>query len=288
MEKSKINHFIIRPHPSQTEAREMVPVVVNFLDSLGVSHEVLEKDEEPRRSPGQPWSALLLTIGGDGTFLHAADYALKHSLPLLGINTGSLGFLTRASDKDFRDRIRRVVEGDFQLDRRSLVRIECPDSNGSRHVEDALNDITISRHNTSRIITLEAFVDGQSICKYHADGLIISTSTGSTAYSLAAGGALVSPRLDALILTPICPHSLDLRSLVLNSDARVSVKVENRYPEMKVLVTVDGKEGFTIPNYSTATFTKSPRELYCIGFDEGDFFRIIRDKLAWGMDFQPR
>jgi len=288
MQKTKIEHFILRPHPSQKEAREMVPHVTEFLDSLGFSHETLEKDEEPLHKPEKPGGCILLTIGGDGTFLHAAGYALRHSLPLLGINTGSLGFLTRASDLDYRERIKRVIDGDYQLNRRSLVRIECNNGDGSTYVESALNDITLSRHQTSRIITLTAYVDGQRICKYHSDGLIISTSTGSTAYSLAAGGAIVSPRLDALILTPICPHSLDLRSLVLNSDAKVVVKVENRYPEMQVLVTVDGKEGFTIPNSSMATFTKSPEELYCIGFDEGEFFRIIREKLAWGMDFQPR
>lgn len=222
---------------------------------------------------------LVVALGGDGTLLSVAR-ALTPGTPILGVNLGNLGFLTEIGRADLYPALAHVLAGDFRTEARSLFEVER--RSGGRTVETfrVLNDAVITKSAVSRIIELTMMVDGHLIARYRADGLIISTPTGSTAYNLSAGGPIVHPSLPVAVLTPICPHTLSLRPIVVPGSSRIEVTLETQREE--VFLTLDGQEGRELQFHDTVAVTQSAAAVHLVKINQRSFYDNLREKLRWG------
>ncbi len=221
---------------------------------------------------------LLLVFGGDGTMLRVARDVAGSRTPMLGINLGSLGFLTAVPSHQMKQALERVFRGEFEIDRRPLIEASSGAMAG-RNAQSALNDFVISRGAGSRMIELEVRVDDELLTRYRCDGLIVSSPTGSTAYSLSAGGAIVSPSSSVFTITPICPHTLSNRSVVISMDSRITVKAIAPRPE--TLLAADGQVETTLHPGDTVLIRRSRRELCLLRLNGQSFFSTLRQKLSW-------
>ncbi len=223
---------------------------------------------------------LVIALGGDGTLLSTGRLVGPRGLRILGVNLGGLGFLTEVSSEDALVALDRVFAGDFQLDHRSTLAARVHRQGTVVRAGQALNDAVINKSALARIIDLRTFIDGEYLCVYKADGLIVATPTGSTAYSLSAGGPVVSPSVGVTILSPICPHTLTQRPLVV-SDASV-VRVELLAPEQEVTLTLDGQEGIPLKDGDVVEIAKSPHVVDLVRIGSRGFLSVLREKLHWG------
>lgn len=221
---------------------------------------------------------LVVVFGGDGTMLSVARDLRGVLTPVLGINVGSLGFLTAVSSKNIEAALERIWAGDFDLDSRWLIEAH-GEIDGKEFVQCALNDFVISRGAASRMIELEVRVDEEMLTRYRCDGLILSSATGSTAYSLSAGGAIVSPSAEVFTLTPICPHTLSNRSLILGLKSTISVRVLNQKPE--TLLAADGQVEMPLKAGDEIVFCRSRHRLNLVRLNGSSFFKTLRQKLSW-------
>ncbi|MCG5052568.1 MAG: NAD(+)/NADH kinase [Myxococcales bacterium] len=271
------------------EARHVARDLIELLGSLGCASVMPREDvagdatEFPGATlvPGQelgPAIDALVVLGGDGTFLHGAGLVADHGVPLLGINLGSLGFMTHWTLPEARDVVRAAASGQLDVEERMRLRVSVVE-NGTTVVErNALNEAVLTQRSMARLLDLEAESDGQPIASFKADGVIVASPTGSTAYSLAAGGPILTPQVDAMVLTPICPHTLTYRPVVLRADRRLIVK--NVSPSM-VSLTLDGQWGRELPPGAHVEVSKAerPARLYR---PNHPFFTVLRQKLRWG------
>ena len=223
-------------------------------------------------------SNLLLVLGGDGSILRALHRSGGHIRPIFGINIGSLGFLTCLGSNEYLRAVESVVTGNYLLSSRSLLDLEISGSEGVIPLERALNDVTISRGERSQLVKLQISVDGASLTEYHADGLIVATPTGSTAYSLAAGGPILMPDSGALVITPICPHVLSNRSLVISDKSEVVI---SSAVNQHVFVTIDGRTPHALSPSQKVILRLSPQTLPLAMMPESTFPDILRQKLKW-------
>lgn len=221
---------------------------------------------------------LLLVFGGDGTMLRAAREIAGSHTPILGINIGSMGFLTAVPSDGLAPALEQVWHGEFTFERRVLLQARGRCS-GQTVVQDALNDVVISRGIASRLIELEVRVDGDPLTRYRCDGLIVSSPTGSTAYSLAAGGAVVFPTAQVLELTPICPHTLSNRSLILPVTARIEVTVIS--PKPATILSADGQVVSELAIGDQLTIRRSRRTVRLMHLAGSSFCETLRCKLHW-------
>jgi NAD+ kinase len=221
---------------------------------------------------------LLLVFGGDGTMLRAARELAGSRTPMLGINIGSLGFLTAVPSNELPAALKRVWRGEFNFESRALLQVS-GDSQGHPIEQTALNDIVISRGISSRLIELEVRIDGDPLTRYRCDGLIISSPTGSTAYSLAAGGAVVFPTAQVLELTPICPHTLSNRSLIVPSTAKIEVQVISQKPE--TILSADGRVVSELAAGALLTISRSRHTVRLMHLAGSSFCQTLRRKLHW-------
>jgi NAD+ kinase len=238
--------------------------------------EACPRDQLPQRAD------LLVVLGGDGTLLAVAREAGPVPVPILGVNQGSLGFLAEVAPEEVSGALGRILEGDFETVSRMRFEVDA-DRNGEslgRHL--ALNDAVITRSELSRVLDIEACIDGVSVTTYHGDGLIVATPTGSTAYSLSAGGPILHPALDAIVLTPICPHTLSQRPIVLPPTVRVEARVVLR--EGRAQLTVDGQEGWTLEHGDRVTVRRSEHPAKFVVSPFRSRFEVLRSKLRWGAD----
>ncbi len=222
----------------------------------------------------------LFSIGGDGTLLKAAAFIRDPKIPILGINTGRLGFLSNVSTEQIEDSIKSILIGDFDLDERTLLEIDTHD-NPFRNENFALNEITLQKKDTSSMVIIHAYLDGEFLNSYWADGLIISTPTGSTAYSMSCNGPIVLPGSGNIIITPIAPHNLNVRPLVIPDDKEITLKIEGRTDFF--LIALDSKS-ITVPSSIEITIRKSKHHINLIRLKEHSFLKTLRDKLMWGID----
>jgi NAD+ kinase len=238
-------------------------------------------------SPGYGKAALLdlvdcvVVLGGDGTLLSVARLLEDRDLPILGVNMGSVGFLTETTVAEVHATLERVLDGHYAVQQRFCLKTFLH-RDGERIPQAAvLNDVVINKGTLARIINLETYVDAQYLTTYRADGLIVSTPTGSTAYSMAAGGPILHPDIHALILTPICPYTLGQRPLVLADTAKIEVMLQT--PNEHVLVTLDGQVGITLGYREVVEIQRAARPIRLIRPIQRDhYFRILRTKLKWG------
>jgi NAD+ kinase len=222
----------------------------------------------------------LVVLGGDGTLL-AASRLLERTVPVLGVNFGSLGFLTEITLPDLYPTLEAVLAYRHQAEERQLLHAVVRRA-GKADVEgDVLNDVVITKAGASRIIELDVSVDGIFVSAFRADGLIVSSPTGSTAYNLAAGGPLLHPTLPAIVLTPICPHMLTNRPLVVGDDARIDVRLRAAR-EVEVMAALDGQQIFALSDQDSVTVTRSARRLQLVKAAGRDYYEVLRTKLKWG------
>ena len=214
-------------------------------------------------------------IGGDGTLLGIAAQAARAQVPIIGVNRGSLGFLTTFSADDIRDCFPTLLSGDFQISHRALL--AC--STGQGPDDLALNDVLIKAQVNSRLVSLEVTADGELVTDYDCDGLIFATATGSTAYNLSAGGPLIHPSSEVIALTPICPHTLSNRSIILR--AGVKLVVRNIDPRSTLLATVDGQRDYAVSDSRPITITLAPERLPLVQRRDYAHFSVVRSKLNW-------
>jgi NAD+ kinase len=223
---------------------------------------------------------LIVVLGGDGTMLHVAHEIDGCIRPLFGINLGALGFLTCAPASDYGQAVAAIVSGDYVLSHRSQLAVEVVRDEKITATRTALNDVVIGRGEISRLIRLDTRINGSPLTEYNADGLIIATPTGSTAYSLAAGGAILSPETDVFVITPICPHVLANRSLIV-ADSSVVETIPTGEGRDAAL-TVDGQEMMKIRAGDIVRVRKAPHTLPLAMPRDVTFFEVLRQKLKWG------
>ena len=224
----------------------------------------------------------LISIGGDGTILRAATFVRNYNLPIIGINAGRLGFLATIQEENIEKLLTRVVENNFSISKRTLVSLHThPENVDLEDINFALNEITVSRKDTTSMITIETYINNEYLNSYWADGLIISTPTGSTGYSLSCGGPVIMPTSNCFVITPIAPHNLTARPLIIPDDSELTLKIKGR--EEQYLVSLDSRIT-SVSNETTLTVKKSDFHISIIEFPEEGFLRTIRKKLLWGED----
>jgi NAD+ kinase len=221
---------------------------------------------------------LLLVFGGDGTMLHVVRESHGSGTPILGINIGRLGFLTAVSSNDLANALQKIWKKEYVIESRALIEASGQCQGLSTQMR-ALNDIVISHGAISRVIELDVYVDGQSLTRYRGDGLIVSTPTGSTAYSLSAGGPIISPQSRVLAITPICAHSVAHRSVIVSSDSAVQVKLLSR--ELETIISADGQIQANLCADDAITIRASRRSARLLHLGGSSFFATVRQKLHW-------
>ena len=225
---------------------------------------------------------LFVSFGGDGTMLRAVTYVRQYRIPMVGVNTGRLGFLSTFKREEVRDLVKGFKAGDYKVGDRSLIALAPGQLDGAfGDLEFALNEITVSRKDTTSMITVETYLDGEFLTSYWADGLIIATPTGSTGYSLSCGGPVIAPSARSFVLTPIAPHNLNARPLVISDDTEIRIRVMGR--EDYHLVSLDSRI-VTVPNGQELVIRKADFSLPMLEYQSGSFFNTLRSKLLWGQD----
>ena len=222
---------------------------------------------------------LIIAVGGDGTLLSVARSAGPLGIPILGVNFGSLGFLTELQPDELLGGLEAVLSGDFTIDERQTLRVRHLREDRELQQYSVLNDAVITKAALARMITIEVFVDGKGVATYTSDGLIVSTPTGSTAYSLSAGGPILDPRMRAFVITPICPHHMTYRPLVVPGD--VEIRATLRDTE-EVYLTLDGQIGLPFHGEDSLCIDKHPCPTRLVRVSGQPFFDILRRKLRWG------
>ena len=287
MENRPITRVGLWPHPQKAEALRLARELVSLLQVKGVSVWLTEEGRErltdvtvqgvcgPEEIGGQ--IELLVVLGGDGALLSAARAVAREEVPLLGVNVGHLGFLTELEGGDVEQAVDRLLAGDFRLDSRLMLRsrVERQGEIVAEHL--ALNDVVITRTTFARMIRLRTFVGGEFVVEYMADGMIVATPTGSTAYSLSAGGPIVSPEVEAVVITPICPHTLAARSIVVPPQEEIVVELVGR--EEGTLLTVDGQEGVPLIKTDRLLVEVAPYRTRLVRLHARSFYALLQSRL---------
>lgn len=224
---------------------------------------------------------ILISIGGDGTMLRAATFVRDSGIPILGVNAGRLGFLAKVQKENIEVFLQIVLEKKYSISERTLLTMECSSNPLGIDINFAMNEVSVNRKDTTSMITIETYLNGEYLNSYWADGLIISTPTGSTGYSLSCGGPILTPDVKALVITPIAPHNLTARPLVIPDDTEIKLRVSGR--EEQYLVSLDSRIA-SIDNNSELTIKKTPFKINMVEIQEETFLKTLRNKLLWGED----
>jgi len=223
---------------------------------------------------------MIVILGGDGTLLSVARQVWNKNIPILGVNLGGLGFLTEITLNELYSVLERVIRDDFEIDEREVLNVGVI-RRGRRIAEFVvLNDAVVNKGALARIIDLETTINGEYLSTFRSDGLIISTPTGSTAYNLSAGGPIVYPSLHTIIITPICPHTLTIRPIIIPDDVKIRTLLKSRDEE--VTLTLDGQQGFTLEFEDVVEVEKAEGRILLIKSPYRHYFELLREKLKWG------
>jgi len=224
---------------------------------------------------------LVVSLGGDGTLLETLHRMGPSRVPIAGVNIGTLGFLTACTDEDVDQLTAVVADGSVKYVDRSMLSVKMVDESGKSHEFLALNEVALMRGETGRLVSLEARVDGELLNHYRADGLIVATPTGSTAYSMAAGGPLIGPHAGVFVITPICPHSMSNRSLVVGESSVIELTPCSDGKEEPILFSVDGRDILRIAQESVVEVRRHKMPLRLVRLPEHSFYQTLRQKLHW-------
>lgn len=281
----------------QTDTAEIVTKVVQFLEanSISIAFEstflkiLQDKNIITREFPSYAnYDELdskfeaLISIGGDGTILKAATFIREKNIPIIGINAGRLGFLATVQFENIEALLQKVLVKDYIISKRSLLTVKTnPEYQNFKELDFALNEVTVARKDTTSMITIETSLNGEYLTSYWADGLIVSTPTGSTGYSLSCGGPVLTPEVASFVVTPMAPHNLNARPLVINDDTEIELKVSGR--EEQFLISLDSRIA-AVSIDTTVYIRKAAFTISIIEFKEESFLNTIRKKLLWGAD----
>ena len=259
------------------DAAALLPPSPTGVDGAGSPREAVERNDLASRVD------VVIVLGGDGTLLAMAKAIAEsgHDIPILAVNFGSLGFLTEITRPEIFQSLDTVINGKATHDLRMMLRASATRAGQPLLTHLALNDVVFSRTALSRMIELDVSVGDQFVASVKADGLIVATPTGSTAYNLAAGGPIVHPSMDALVLTPIAPHTLTNRPIVISAEREVRVKSAGTNAGDEVYVTVDGQTGFALSEGDEIAITKAERPIRLIRATTRSYFEVLRQKLKW-------
>jgi NAD+ kinase len=265
-------------HPKLPESLDLAQEMAHYLEERGVSPwlcSAWDEDEVARRVSDLD---LLITLGGDGTILRAARIAAEQSVPILGLNLGRVGFLAEMEVEDWQEKLQRVLAGEYWLEERMMLQAELRrEGNAASWAGEALNEFVVGRGTLARIVRLATFIDGEYLTTYAADGLIVATATGSTAYALAVGGPILPPELKNKLLIPIAPHLCLDRAVILSQGARVEVQVSTDH---RAILTVDGQFDVELRDGDRVVITASPHACRFIRTqDKAYFYRTLMDRL---------
>ncbi|EIA09449.1 NAD kinase [Flavobacterium frigoris] len=258
-------------------------IEANFLEML-YEKEIIKKEYNTFSSHTELDQSfdMLVSIGGDGTILRAATLVRNSGVPILGINAGRLGFLATVQKENIDEFLQIVLDKKYTLSKRTLLSLTCdPPNEALQDINFAMNEISVSRKDTTSMITIDTFLNGEILNSYWADGLIISTPTGSTGYSLSCGGPILTPDVKSLVITPIAPHNLNARPLVIPDETEIKLKVSGR--EDNYLVSLDSRIT-SVGNESVLTIKKTPFQINMVEIPEETFLKTLRTKLLWGED----
>jgi NAD+ kinase len=266
-------------------AREVAKDLVGWLQAGG--HRALAEPEDAAwlgavasdKSDMFARADAIAVLGGDGTLLATARLAGEREVPIVGVNLGSLGFLTEITVDELAATVDHALRGEATIDRRRMLRATVRRASGEAEVYQGLNDAVLSRGSLGRIIDVETHVDGKFLALFKADGVIIATPTGSTAYSLSAGGPIVHPSVRVVVLAPICPHTLSVRPIVIDDGSLLSFRL--RSPGEELLLTLDGQQTVRLGADDTVEVTRSPHFACLVRSPELGFYDLLRTKLGW-------
>ena len=222
-------------------------------------------------------SDILVTLGGDGTLISAVRRSFKHNIPILGVYAGSLGFLADIKLEEFEEFVKKMLKGEVRVDERAILEAEFT-QNRKKIVQYSFNDIVLTRHSISNMIHIETLVDAKAFNTYFGDGVIVSTPTGSTAYNLSAGGPVLFPLTNVFALTPICPHSLSQRPVVLPGEFSIEMKT----PKERALLIIDGQDKYELEQDESIKIQLASKKVKLIHREEFNYFDILKEKLGWG------
>ena len=287
---NKISTAGIISKPNSEKAAIVAPTLVKWLAERGVGvrcdaetasylgNGIDSQGGLPREAVSEG-AQLLIVLGGDGTLLSAARALKGRDIPLFAVNLGNLGFLTAITIEELYPQLERVLAGDYDVSRRRMLHTELWRAGDCACTYEALNDITLAKADIARIIDLQVQVDDHLMCLYKADGLIISTPTGSTAYSLSAGGPIMVPGVAALCITPICPHTLTNRPMIVPDEAVIQIRISS---DKTTYLTVDGQVGEELQKGDRVICRRSEQTVQLIRAGGVGFFDVLREKLQWG------
>jgi NAD+ kinase len=289
----KIERVAILGRHDDPRVAEPMSVLVEHLTKLGIA--VLCDQQMCLDLPVQRVSSnalstdadLMIAIGGDGTMLYAGNLARASGVPLLGINRGRLGFLADVSPDEMLASVDHILAGNYSLESRLLLRARLARAGAPAATETAFNDIVLQRRETGRMVDIVASIDGTYVNTHSGDGLIVATATGSTAYALSCGGPIIDPRLDAVVIVPICPHTLTDRPIVVPSSKSIGIRVLER-EDTQAEVVIDGRTWGAIGSDDLLTISAAEQRIQLIHPPGYDYFGILRSKLFWGRDSRVR
>ncbi len=256
--------------------------IVTLLTLRGVKTRIIDEGGDKGFPPD-----LVFVVGGDGTFLSACHLYAPLRVPLLGVDMGGLGFLAEVNVDEVEETIQRVAEGSFTVEERMMAHCRVVHEDGREEEDFALNDVVIYRGPFAQMIRLSTYIDEEFLASFPADGLIVATPTGSSAYSLSAGGPVVFPGLELFIVTPICAHTLYARSIVVPPSSCIRVVLES--VKEGTMVTLDGQRGYVLKRGEYIMVYRSPFSAFLVRLSpERPFYALLRSKLSWGMDIRKR
>ena len=220
---------------------------------------------------------MALSIGGDGTLLGVCRRFTNQEVPVCGINLGTLGFLVDIEPQELEGRLEKIISGEYRIENRLLLSAYIKSDFGEKYLGNAINDVVISKGGVARMLKLKLFINETHLMNYQADGLIVSSPTGSTAYSLSAGGPILNPNIKCLLLTPICAHTFQMRPLVVGDRDVIKLKVAETHQD--IIITLDGQESFYVKPGDEITVKKADTTAHIVKFEDKDYYRVLRNKL---------
>jgi len=273
-------------HTGKPGVGDLINSIVKEFERFSISI-LLEKEtaaiagEKSDHSIAQLGAAvdLMVVVGGDGTILHVVGQLGDVVKPIFGINVGSLGFLTCANSSGYREAVEGIAKDRINFSQRTLLEVRVKIGAKQTGKMTALNDAVLSRGELSRLVLLRTRVNGEALTEFNADGLIVATPTGSTAYSLSAGGPILDPESGVLVITPICPHVLTNRSIIVAETSLIEIEVSD--PEYPVFLTLDGRPPVRVKRESSITIRKAKKTLPLAALPDVSFFNVVRQKLKW-------
>lgn len=276
-------NVLLIPNFSKKNTDSVVGSICGILSKLGIKAYISEKYKDICSCSGCEFTEffsaldacdLIIAVGGDGTIIHSAKHAADANKPILGVNVGRLGFLASLEPNEL-ELLKNIVSGDYEFDKRMMLKIVHTHA-GETHEYTVFNDAAVTKGALSKIVDLCVECNGNTVGTYRADGIIFSTPSGGTGYSLSAGGPIVDPSIDCIIMTPICPHSLFDRSIIFSPDKSLTVRLEDSSSE--VFITVDGENAFKFSQSDILSISKSDLSVKLINIDKHEFYDVINKK----------